>query len=58
MRVAYLFTTFPKLSERFFLREVQELRKQGMELEVYSMIGGIDHEEGGGSPTFVVWSGF
>ena len=47
MRVAYLFTTFPKLSERFFLREVQELRKQGMELEVYSMIGGIDHEEGG-----------
>lgn len=47
MRIAYLFTTFPKLSERFFLREVAALRARGLELEVYSMIGGEAVAEAG-----------
>lgn len=47
MRIAYIFTTFPKLSERFFLREVQMLRSRGMDLDVYSMIGGQPIPEAG-----------
>lgn len=47
MRIAYMFTTFPKLSERFFLREVQTLREQGVAIEVYSMIGGQELAEAG-----------
>lgn len=46
-RVAYLFTTFPKLSERFFLREVLELQLQGLDLDIYSMIGGEPSSEAG-----------
>ena len=46
-RLAYLFTTFPKLSEQFFMREVLELRTQGVDLEVFSMIGGRPHSEAG-----------
>ena len=47
MRIAYIFTTFPKLSERFFLREVVELRRQGLEFDLYSIIGGADESEAG-----------
>jgi glycosyltransferase involved in cell wall biosynthesis len=47
MRIAYIFTTFPKLSERFFLREVVELQRQGLELDLYSMFGGADTSEAG-----------
>ena len=39
-KVAYLFTTFPKLSERFFLREVEALRADGFGFDIYSFIGG------------------
>lgn len=47
MRVAYLFTSFPKLSERFFLREVVALKRQGLSLSIYSMIGGSADSEAG-----------
>lgn len=47
MRIAYIFTTFPKLSEQFFLREVLELQRQGVELELYSVFGGSDESEAG-----------
>lgn len=40
MRIAYIFTTFPKLSEQFFMREVVELQRQGVDLAIYSMLGG------------------
>ena len=47
MRVAYLFTSFPKLSERFFLREVVALKRLGLSLSIYSMIGGSADSEAG-----------
>ena len=47
LRIAYLFTSFPKLSEQFFLREVLELRAQGVQVDVYSMWrGGVDSSSG------------
>lgn len=46
-RIAYLFTTFPKLSEQFFLREVLALQQQGVAIELYSMIGGQSESEAG-----------
>jgi len=57
MRIAYIFTTFPKLSERFFLREVLELQRQGLELDIYSMIGGaaIPHAGPVTRMSFVDW---
>ena len=57
MRIAYLCTTFPKLSERFFLREVQALRAQGLDFDVYSMIGGVDVPEAGQVRHFRGWDG-
>lgn len=47
MKIAYIFTTFPKLSEQFFLREVLELQRQGVELQLYSVFGGLDESEAG-----------
>jgi glycosyltransferase involved in cell wall biosynthesis len=48
MRLAYIFTTFPKLSEQFLLREVLELQRQGVAVDVYSIIGGgSDQSEAG-----------
>ena len=47
MRIAYIFTTFPKLSEQFFLREVIELQRQGLSLDIYSMLGGHADSEAG-----------
>jgi glycosyltransferase involved in cell wall biosynthesis len=47
MRIAYIFTTFPKLSEQFFLREVLELKRQGVTLELYSVFGGSDESAAG-----------
>ncbi len=57
MRIAYLCTTFPKLSERFFLREVRALRAQGLDFDVYSMIGGVDVPEAGEVRHFRGWDG-
>ena len=38
--VSYICTTFPKLSEQFIQREVDGLRKQGVDLKVISLWGG------------------
>jgi glycosyltransferase involved in cell wall biosynthesis len=38
--IAYLFTTFPKLTETFLQREVAALRARGARLRLYSMWGG------------------
>ncbi|MEM8868105.1 MAG: glycosyltransferase [Verrucomicrobiota bacterium] len=46
-RIAYIFTTFPKLSEQFFMREVLELQKQGIEMDIYSLIDGDKISEAG-----------
>lgn len=37
IRIAYIVTRFPKLSETFVYREVLELRKQGAEVECFSI---------------------
>lgn len=37
IRIAYIATRFPKLSETFVFREVLELRKQGAEVECFSI---------------------
>jgi len=37
MRIAYVLGTFPKLSETFILREIQELERQGVEIELLSL---------------------
>lgn len=39
-RIAYLFTTFPKSTETFLQREVLAMKEQGLELQLYSLIGG------------------
>jgi len=36
-RIAYVVGDFPSISETFILREVQELRKQGLEVKVFSL---------------------
>ncbi len=46
-KIAYFFTTFPKLSERFFLREVVSLKNQGIDLDIFSMLGGALISEAG-----------
>jgi glycosyltransferase involved in cell wall biosynthesis len=55
-RVAYLFTTFPKLSEQFFLREVLELQKQGVAIDLYSIVGGQDESEAGPVVQMNAWA--
>ncbi|MBI1291996.1 glycosyltransferase [bacterium] len=47
LRVAYICARFPKLSEVFVARELEELRAQGVQAEVYSLLSG---EQGGMSP--------
>ena len=46
LRVDYVFTTFPTLSETFYQREVNALRALGVELRVYSLWGGESSFEG------------
>lgn len=46
MRIAYLFTTFPVLSETFLQREIRAMRELPIELEIYSLHGGQDEFEG------------
>lgn len=46
LRIALLFTRYPVLSERFLLREVKELLRQGQRIEVHPLwFGGhpIEH---------------
>lgn len=40
MKVDYLFTTFPTLSETFYQREIRALVAKGVELNIYSLWGG------------------
>lgn len=40
MRIAYLFTTFPRVSETFLQREVMLMAEQGIELKLYTLMGG------------------
>ncbi len=40
VKVAYLFTTFPRTSETFLQREVLLIAEQGFELRLYTLMGG------------------
>ncbi|MGF1452121.1 MAG: glycosyltransferase family 4 protein [Opitutales bacterium] len=40
MKIAYLFTTFPRVSETFLQREVTLMAEQGIELRLYTLMGG------------------
>jgi len=42
MRLAYLVSRFPTLSETFVIREVLEVQRLGHEVQVYSLKGGSD----------------
>jgi len=46
LRIAYLFTTFPKSTETFLQREVTALLAAGVDLRLYSLLGGGDEFEG------------
>ena len=56
MRIGYLASHYPAVSHRFLLREVQALRRCGVEVETFSihrppaseMLAGSDREEGAG----------
>ena len=38
LKIAYLFVTFPKITETFNIREVQELVDQGVRVELFSLL--------------------
>lgn len=38
MKIGYVMSRFPKLTETFIIREIQEARRQGVELQVYPLI--------------------
>ena len=40
LKIAYLFTTFPVLTETTFQREIRVLKSKDIELEIYSLWGG------------------
>ena len=40
MKVDYLFTTFPELSETFYQREIRALVRLGVEVRIFSLWGG------------------
>lgn len=46
MRIAYLFTTFPVLSETFLQREIQAMRQLPVTIELYSIHKGDQQFEG------------
>jgi glycosyltransferase involved in cell wall biosynthesis len=46
VKIAYLFTTFPKVSETFLQREVRIMHEQGIELSLYTLWGGQRGWEG------------
>ena len=46
IKVVYLFTTFPKLTETFLQREVRAMRQLPVNLELFSLWGGDTHFEG------------
>ena len=46
MRITYIFTTFPRLSEKFLQREIEAMRDLGVDLELFSLWGGSDAFQG------------
>jgi len=55
LRILYICTTFPKLSEQFIQREVAGLRSENFELEVVSIWGGEKSYKGVRINTFPKW---
>ncbi|MGD1983661.1 MAG: glycosyltransferase [Chromatiaceae bacterium] len=55
MKVDYLFTTFPILSETFYQREIRALAGQGVDLSIYSLWGGGTVFEGAPINLFSKW---
>jgi len=55
LKILYICTTFPKLSEQFIQREVDGLRKESIELEIVSLWGGEKLYKGVIIRTFPKW---
>ena len=55
LKLAYLFTTFPKSTETFLQREVQAMQARGLELRVYSLFGGGGDFHGIAVRRFSMW---
>lgn len=53
--VAYLFTTFPKTSETFLQREVRAVRRQGVQVRLFSFWGGGGSFDGVPVASFNKW---
>lgn len=50
LKVAYLLNIFPVLSETFILNEITELKKQGLDVSIFSLSNpnkGVIHKEAG-----------
>ena len=58
LKVLYICTTFPKLSEQFIQREVDGLRREPIEMEIVSMWGGENIYKGIPIRTFPKWKLF
>ena len=56
LKVLYICTTFPKLSEQFIQREVDGLRAEPMDLEVVTLWGGEESYKGVPILTFPKWN--
>lgn len=46
LKLCYLFTTFPLVSETFLQREIRVMKEQHVDLTIYSLYGGSDSFEG------------
>lgn len=55
LTIAYLYTTFPKATETFMQREIVAMRRRGIELRIYSLIGGGGSFEGIRVTRFSMW---
>jgi colanic acid/amylovoran biosynthesis glycosyltransferase len=55
IRIIYLCTTFPRLSETFVQREVRALRSQTADLQIFSLFGGEDTFEDKPVHRFPLW---
>lgn len=58
MKVAYVLGTFPSLSETFILREIVELRRQGVEIDIFALrrpVRGPMHAEADGLLAFTTY---
>lgn len=55
LKIAYLFTTFPQATETFLQREVSAMIARGVDLRLYSLIGGGGVFEGVPVRRFSMW---